>query len=115
MDVLVDQMVEMDSIVTRQTALGPSLVLRRFDGVTAQRLVELAQRHGQVLTAEEIIFVRAHPYAVSVEDGDGVQVRWFRDELAVNAFWFAAVRLEDDARREPVEVYPRTSAGDPLH
>lgn len=94
--------------------MGPSLVLRRFDGVSAQRLAELAKGHGQVLTAEEVIFVRAHPYALSIEDSESVEVRWFRDELSMNALWFEAVRLEDD-RRIPAEVYPRTSAGHPLH
>lgn len=113
-DVLVDQLVESDSIVTRRTDLGPSLVLRRFDGVLAQRLAKLAKGHGQVLTAEEVIFIRGHPYALSIEDSESVEVRWFRDELAINAFWFAAVRLEDD-RRISAEVYPRTSAGHPLH
>jgi hypothetical protein len=113
-DVLVDQLLEADSITTRRSAMGPALVLRRFDGVTAQRLAELAKGHSQVLTAEEVIFVRAHPYAVSIEDGEEVEVRWFRDELAINAFWFAAVRLEDEVR-VPSEVYPRTSEGHALH
>lgn len=112
-DVLVDLLQEQDCIVTRQTDLGPSLVLRRFDGVTAQKLMELAKQHGQGLTAEEVIFLRAHPHAVSIES-DEVEVRWFRDELAMNAFWFDAVRLER-APVLPTDRPPMHASGEPLH
>lgn len=112
-DVLVDNQLESDSITTRRSDMGPALVLRRFDGVTAQRLSELAKGHGQALTAEEVIFVRAHPFAVSIEDGEEVEVRWFRDELAMNAFWFAAVRLESD--RQPHDPVPLHANGSTLH
>lgn len=113
-DVLVDLLQEQDCIITRQTALGPSLVLRRFDGVTAQKLMELAKGHGQGLTAEEVIFLRGHAHAVSIES-DEIEVRWFRDELAINAFWFDAVRLE---RAEPsldLDRPPTHPSGEPLH
>ena len=112
-DVLVDNQMESDSITTRRTDMGPPLVLRRFDGVSTQRIAELAKGHGQVLTAEEVIFLRAHPFACSIEDGEEVEVRWFRDELAMNAFWFAAVRLEADG--PPPESAPRHQSGATLH
>lgn len=114
-DALVDTQLESDSITTCRTDMGPALVLRRFDGVSAQRLTELAKSHGQVLTSEEVIFVRGHPFAVSIEDGAGVEVRWFRDELAINAFWFDAVRLEDKHNFGPVEPPPRHASGATLH
>lgn len=113
-DVLVDNQLESDSITTRRTEMGPSLVLRRFDGVSIQRMGELAKGHGQVLTPEEIVFLRAHPFAVSIEDGDEVEVRWFRDELAINAFWFAAVRLEAE-QAAVEESTPRHLSGSTLH
>jgi hypothetical protein len=111
--VLVDNQMESDSITTRRTDMGPPLVQRRFDGVSTQRIAELAKGHGQVLTAEEVIFLRAHPFACSIEDGEEVEVRWFRDELAMNAFWFAAVRLEADG--PPPESAPRHQSGATLH
>lgn len=113
-DVLVDQLQEADSIITRQSGMGPSLVLRRFDGVTAQGVAELAKQHGQNLTAEEVIFLRAHAFAVSIEDGEEVEVRWFRDELAMNAFWFEAVRLEQE-QRDTDALSPVHQSGQTLH
>lgn len=113
-DVLVDLLLETDSIVTRRSALGPALVLRRFDAVTAQRLAELAKGHSQQLTTEEILFVRTHPHAVSIEDGDEVEVRWFPDELSASAFWFEAVRLEAE-RVSADDESPRHTSGHTLH